>query len=78
MAETAAQGVVLAVVEWVGEVLTAADGSFAVGWAVGFVGEEVDFFEEFGFVVLEFADHCRFGGRTLVRTLQMWWVGENS
>ena len=59
LAEAAAQGVVLAIVERVGEVVAAADGVFAVGGrAVGFVGDEVDFAEEFGFMVFQFPDHC--------------------
>lgn len=63
LAQAAAEGVVLAIVERVGEVVAAADGMFAVGGgAVGLVGDEVDFAQEFGFVVFEFADHgC--GGR---------------
>ena len=37
--------------------VASADGGFAVVGIEGGVGEEVDFAEEFGFVVLEFADH---------------------
>lgn len=58
LAQAAAEGIVLAVVERVGEVVTAADGMFAVrGGAVGLVGNEVDFAQKFGFVVFKFADH---------------------
>ena len=62
MTQFAAQGVVFAVVQRLSEVVAAADGGFAVRGAVGFVGEEVDFAEEAGFVVFEFADHGYGGG----------------
>ena len=57
LAHGAAEDIVFAVVEGVGEVVAAAYGMFAMGGSVGFVGDEVDFAEEFGFVVFEFADH---------------------
>lgn len=47
LAEGATEGVVFFVVEGVLEVVASADGGFAVG-GVGFVGVEVDFFEEPG------------------------------
>ena len=57
LAQSAAECVVLAVVEWVGEVVAAADRGFTVVEPVGLVGYQVDFAQEAGFVVLEFADH---------------------
>lgn len=58
LAQAAAEGIVLAVIERVGEVVAAADGMFAVGGgAVRLVGDEVDFAQEFGFVVFEFSNH---------------------
>ena len=67
VSETATEGVVFRVVEGL-EVVAAADTGFAVGWVLGFVGEEVMVSEEAGFVVAKFANHGErilWGGRGL-------------
>ncbi len=51
LAQSAGQGVVFAIVEWVGEVVAPTDGGFAVRWSIGLVGGEVDFAEEPGLVM---------------------------
>lgn len=56
LAEASAEGVVLGVVERVGEVVALAHGGFAMR-TVGLVGDQVDFAEEALLVVFEFADH---------------------
>ena len=57
LTQPTANGIVFAVVERVGEVVTPADRVFAVVGAVGFVGDQVDLAQQFLLVVLEFADH---------------------
>lgn len=67
MAEGAAEEVVFFVVEGVLEVVAAADGGFAVG-GVGFVGVEVDFFEESRVGLLDMGFFFMYRERRRVRT----------
>ncbi len=76
LTQSSAEGVVLRVVERVGEVVAASDGGFAVRGTVGFVGYEVDLAEEAGFVVFEFADHG--GGEVCSGRCLAWWEGVKS
>jgi len=68
LTQATAQGVVFGVVERVCKVIAPADGVFAVGGTVRFIGDQVDFAEELALVVLEFADH-HWVVQTLRRTM---------